>query len=63
MTAARTLEQAGEGGGNLPVILTTAQVQYIHTVRNKKVRRVWPLARGVGSHCECVVLAPVCLAA
>ena len=39
MTAARTLEQAGEGGGNLPVILTTAQVQYIHTVRNKKVRR------------------------
>jgi len=38
MTAARTLEQAGEGGGNLPVILTTAQVQYIHTVRNRKVR-------------------------
>lgn len=37
MTAARTLEQA-EGGGTLPVILTTAQVQYIHTVRNKKVR-------------------------
>ena len=36
MTAARTLEQAGEGGGNLPVILTTAQVQYIHTVRNAK---------------------------
>jgi hypothetical protein len=38
MTAARTLEQAGEGGGSLPVILTTAQVQYIHTVRNAKVR-------------------------
>jgi hypothetical protein len=28
---------AGDAGGSLPIILVTSQVQYLHTVRNKKV--------------------------
>jgi hypothetical protein len=35
---ARTLD-AGERGGTMPVVVVSAQVQYIHCVRNKKVRR------------------------
>lgn len=53
MGAGRTLEGV-EGGGTLPVILTTAQVQYIHTVRNGKVsgRGAWGERRGrMGGGC------------
>jgi len=37
IAGARTLEMSGEKGGSLPIILVSSQVQYIHTVRNKKV--------------------------
>lgn len=38
---ARTLDSS-DAGGTLPVVVLSAQVQYIHCVRNKKVRGCLP---------------------